>query len=251
MIIKKITDYNEGDKILTFIGKNFFSGDRLDRFIHTEKTFLSLASTTEFSSLLDNSERRITELWGVFAEEHMILGGMTLNYFLWENLSPQLYFQTFSNPKGRIEKISVKPFGEIVSQELVPIEMPQIAIELGYFTVDNKYRGQGIGRQLFSTFINQAEKTPIANKLAFTITLGKYSKTTWGDTLMKRLLSNQTEVTSNIRLLKQAIKELGCPHDIFRVDDAAALTSHFAQTSGFVSLGFGKHLGHLWGKLVR
>ncbi len=155
MTVIRVTEPQSVEKILGFIGGNFFSGDRLQRFIQTELGLLSSSAQINLSSLAQGGNR-VTEVWG-FLENDIPLGGITLNYYLWDRLAKQLYFWTIENEQGVIETIAVEPFSEIVSRKLNPVTTLQIAVELGYFAVAKNARGQGIGCQLFDTFIHQVK----------------------------------------------------------------------------------------------
>lgn len=240
MLQKQIIELPIAKKVLEFIGAKFFSGDRLGKFIQNELSALNICSQIELPILVDNN--RITQLWGIFENENL-LGGMTINYYLWEKLSKQLYFFMPVDKEG----ITVNSFNELVKQNFNTT--PQIAIELGYYAVSEKTRGQGIGRSLFERFIYQASSTPVENKLLFTIVLGKYSKTPLGDDMMKHLLLQGVEAAKKQVDLQSTLNELGHPADIFEVDSEAIPTARLAKNRGFLPLGYGRYLGQLWGKV--
>lgn len=246
MEIVRITESNLIEKTLLFIGNSFFSGERLQKFIQNESAVISAESQIDLPSLSAGGNR-ITELWAILENDNL-LGGMTLNYYLWERLSKQLYFFPHENKEGEFETIAVKPFSELVLQNLNAI--PQIAVELGYYAVSENARGQGIGRNLFETFIQQVNSTPVETKLLFTIVLGKYSKTPLGDALMKHLLRQGVEAAEKQVNLQSTLNELGHPADIFEADSGAMPTARLAKNHGFLALGYGRYLGQLWGKVA-
>jgi GNAT superfamily N-acetyltransferase len=246
MEIVRIVESHLIEKTLLFIGGSFFSGERLQKFIQNETAVISTKSRIDLPSLSAGSNR-ITELWAILENDNL-LGGMTLNYYLWEKLSKQLYFFPHENKEGKFETIAIKSFSELVSQNFNAI--PQIAVELGYYAVSENARGQGIGRKLFETFIQQVDSTPVETKLLFTIVLGKYSKTPLGDTLMKHLLRHGIEAAEKQVNLQSTLNELGHPTDIFEADSGAVPTARLAKNNGFLALGYGRYLGQLWGKVA-
>ncbi len=175
---------------------------------------------------------------------------MTVGLNSINKLSKQLYFWPVENEQGVIEAITVEPFNEILFRKLSHTTTLQVVVELGYFAVAENARGQGIGHQLFDIFMHQVEVISATNKLAFTIVLGKYSKTPLGDMLMKHLLRDGIEEAKQTVALKSTLIELGHPENIFELDRGAAPTARLAENYGFLALGYGRYLGQVWGKLI-
>ena len=249
MTIIKIDKSESAERVLHFIGSNFFSGQRLQKFIQSHLSSLSSVPQITLDHLTISRNKNM-ELYAFVDADNNVLGGMTLNYYLWERRAQQSYFSFVYNPQGKIEKVFVEPFNQLLSRYINQVESIQIAVELGYFTVDETVRGQGIGRQLFEHFINRITKNPITERLAFTIVMGKYSKTPFGDALMKHLFRNGTELDSQPVVLEAVLSELGQPKDIFAPDTGAIPTARLAEKYGFDAVGYGHYLGQVWVKRI-
>jgi len=246
MSIIKIDDPKSAERVLDFAGSQFFAGERLQKFIQSNLSSISPVAQITLAHLATSGSKNV-ELWAIVGPDNLPLGGMTLNYYSWDRLSKQFYFLTRENPKAETE-VSVEPFSQLTSRQVGQVETIQVAVELAYFAVAETTRGQGIGRQLFEHFISRVEKSPIAERLAFTIVMGKYSKTLLGDTLMKHMLRNGPESALQPVMLKAVLEELGHPEDIFAPDTGAVPTAKLAEQYGFSAVGYGRYLGEVWVK---
>ncbi len=122
MTIIKVDEPELATQVLNFIGNNFFTGERLQRFVQSHLVALSSVSQMTLNYL--TGENKHIELYAWVDAKHCLVAGMTLNYYPFERLSKQLYFSAPTN----LEKISVEPFSKLVSQ----VESIQMAVELGY-----------------------------------------------------------------------------------------------------------------------
>ncbi len=247
MRISKIDNIDMASKTLLILGKHFFSGNRLDKFIDYEKKYLQYTKNIDISPLMNFELRRITNIW-VITENKQILGAMTLNFYLWESIENQYFFYTDSNNHIKISHIVAKKFKNIIDEKIHPVNKPTLSIELGYYAINNEFRGKGYGRLLFNKFIQEVESLNYDGKIAFVTALGYYALSPMGEQLIQYLINENVNNENENTFLKPILEELNFPPDLFKVGVGSSPTSRFAYKSQFTSLGFSKHLGQTWGK---
>jgi GNAT superfamily N-acetyltransferase len=245
----KISESHLVNDVLAFLAGNFFVGDRKIKFVDVHKVRISKVDfvTVEY---LESGGIENVELWACFDSSKNILGAMTLDYFLWEKLASQSYFNLFFDEERMQNRLSVNSIKELLQSHFAKEVFPKISIELGYFSVDRAFRGQGIGRKFYKLFIERAKAYPLESKLVFTIAMGKYAKTQYGNSLIEYVCKlNANTATSSI-LMSEVVKDLDLPSDIFALDENAIPTAELARKFDFRKIGYGRYLGEVWARFL-
>jgi GNAT superfamily N-acetyltransferase len=248
MRVIQIRDEDAALKLLNFMGNFLFSGNRLEKLIRDSLNSFSISEIIDLEYLNSHGERN-SKIFGIFDPQGDHVGGLIVKYYPWQKLKKQLYFHPAKNENGEVKTLSVESIASIIEKKLSPKEEIQLGIYLSYFTIKEDLRGKGLGRLLFQKFIEEVKSNPESCKLAFTITLGKYSMIPLGETLMKYLLEGEGRRFSNRTKFSEVAKSMDLPKDLFETDPRSYPTKVFAKESGFTFLGFSKYLGELWGKI--
>lgn len=252
MFIKIVDKKNEAEDILNFVGSNLFIGERLQKYIKIRiDSFYSSDIVNE--RYLNEYPDKNTKIFGVFDDDLNLIGGMTLKFYLWEKLRKQYFFKIDSDHIQNKTLISVEHIENIVKNNFPEIDINdiKISIELDSFAVKSELRGKGVGKVLFEKFIKEAKNSPSSPIFAFTIVLGKYSKLKIGEFFMKYFFNGNTNLPKQKLPLKETLKFLNLPYDIFKVNEDSYGTLVLSKKFNFKFLGFGKYLGETWGYVFK
>ena len=247
--IQPVSDRATASLVLRHVGESFFEGCRLDQFVARNLNDLALEPAPAIDSVSPSSSRIVTT-WQVVSARGELIGGMVVNFYTWDHLKRSLYFSRRDEHQAQPGEIAVRPIGSLVSSRLQPTEEPVAAIELAYFSVVERYRGLGIGRELFARFVRQVVGAQRQPTFCFTIVKARYATTGLGDRLMKHLLRQGPDQASSAVELSPFVNELHLPRDLFAADRAAIPTAKLAERAGWTPIGYGRHLGEVWAGIV-
>ncbi len=252
MFIKIVDKKNEAEDVLNFVGSNLFNGERLNRYIKIRMDGFCDLEIIDEKYLYKNPYKN-TKIFAALDDDLNLIGGMTLKFYLWEKLRKQYFFKIDSDHNQNKTLISVEHIENIVKNNFHEIDINDIkvSIELDSFAVKSELRGKGVGKMLLEKFVEEAKNSPLSSIFAFTIILGKYSKLKIGEFFMKYFFNGNTNLPKQKLPLKETLKILNLPYDIFKVNEGSYGTLILSKKFNFKFLGFGKYLGETWGYVFK
>lgn len=248
MIIKMAINENEVEEILNFVGNYFFKNKRLEKFVKRRLESFCYSEVVDLKYLQQFPEKN-TKVFGVYDKNSNLVGGMTIKFYLWENLRKQYFFKINYDDIQNKRVISVDHIENILKEKFLifDIEDVKISVELDTFAVREDLRGKGLGKKLYKKFIKEALTIPENIVFAFTIVLGKYSKMKIGEIFMKYFFDGNTNMIKQNLPLDDTLKLLNLPKDLFIVNKDSYGTVILSKKFDFTFLGYGKYLGEVWG----
>lgn len=198
------------------------------------------------------------ELYGIVKEDGLVAVLLVL-FYDWAVLSPQLFFAVKRGGESqKIESIRLIKLRDLVPQA----KGAKMACELAYFLVSDRLRGRGVGRVLFEYFAVRANEVLKCGDFLFTIQLGLHSYTDIGQRLMSYLLQREellhgrdsvsglVNVEGDYFPIADANAHLGLDLSEIPPHPSSGATAPLALEHRMVFLGFAKHLGWLFGKVL-
>jgi len=181
------------------------------------------------------------------------VGGVIVEYYPWEEIKKQRYFQTQNTPSGEILYIRQNTFEEIVK----PTKHPKTVFEIAYIWVLPEYRNWKYGRNLWEYAFSRIKYLASDGDIFFTMSQSGSSGSGNGQRVFERVL--QVEEETNGRNPDGTVKLTGVwltnleillttSIDLSRIGTRleSKPTESLARRFGMERVGLSRNLSQVW-----